>query len=575
MREQRQPGERVAQRLPGGERIALDEVGRGHQRADQRERDARRAGIRAGSGSWRRAYAATGSMGRTSSATEDRTSSTRARPARARRARRRPAAHPARGAAARRGPLAAARARRGAALLARARARARRVARRRGRRLRAARRGGLPGRPPGRAHARVRGRLARRRRRAGRAPPSARRASTSGPAVPTCRCSRAPPGSPRCAGRCATPPTSGSTTATRAGRPSCARRSRATWAASAAWPAIPDAIVVTSGMAQGMALIARALVGRGRPPDRRGGSVQRAGPRAARRQRARGPCRCRWTATACASTCWRRWRRTRPSSRRPTSSRSASCSRPERRAALIDWAARTGALVLEDDYDAEYRYDRAPVGAVQGLAPDQVVYAGSVSKTLAPGAAARLARRARAPGRRAWSRPKAADDLGTPVVEQLALADFLERGELDRHLRRTRGVYRARRDALVAALARRLPDCRPAGVAAGLHLVVHLPAGTDEAAVLERGALARGRPVRARPSTASSRGRPRCCSATGGSPSPRSTPASPSWPPPYATRHELRALDLGAGRRRRRASRSTGRTRSTPGRRRSAASSSR
>ena len=81
---------------------------------------------------------------------------------------------------------------------------------------------------------------------------------------------------------------------------------------------------------------------------------------------------------------------------------------------------------------------------------------------------------------------KATDDLGTPVVEQLALADFLERGELDRHLRRTRGVYRARRDALVAALARHLPDCRPAGVAAGLHLVVHLPPGADEPAVLER-----------------------------------------------------------------------------------------
>jgi GntR family transcriptional regulator/MocR family aminotransferase len=81
---------------------------------------------------------------------------------------------------------------------------------------------------------------------------------------------------------------------------------------------------------------------------------------------------------------------------------------------------------------------------------------------------------------------KASDDLGTPVVEQLALADFLERGELDRHLRRTRGVYRARRDALVAALAHHLPGCRPAGVAAGLHLVVQLAESTDERAVLER-----------------------------------------------------------------------------------------
>ena len=157
---------------------------------------------------------------------------------------------------------------------------------------------------------------------------------------------------------------------------------------------------------------------------------------------------------------------------------------PERRAALLDWAAHTGAVVLEDDYDAEYRYDRQPVGAVQGLAPDRVAYAGSTSKTLAPGL------------RLGWlvvpdhlldavTAAKESDDLGTPVVEQLALADFLERGQLDRHLRRTRAVYRARRDALVDALERLLPGCPPAGVAAGLHLVVHLPTGVDEQAVLD------------------------------------------------------------------------------------------
>jgi GntR family transcriptional regulator / MocR family aminotransferase len=157
---------------------------------------------------------------------------------------------------------------------------------------------------------------------------------------------------------------------------------------------------------------------------------------------------------------------------------------PERRAALLDWAAQNGAVILEDDYDAEYRYDRQPVGAVQGLAPDLVAYAGSTSKTLAPGL------------RLGWlvvpdhlldavTAAKESDDLGTPVVEQLALADFLERGQLDRHLRRTRAVYRSRRDALVGALERLLPDCTPAGVAAGLHLVVHLPAGTDEQAVLD------------------------------------------------------------------------------------------
>jgi GntR family transcriptional regulator/MocR family aminotransferase len=163
---------------------------------------------------------------------------------------------------------------------------------------------------------------------------------------------------------------------------------------------------------------------------------------------------------------------------------------PARRAALTEWARGAGAFVLEDDYDAEYRYDRAPVGAVQGLAPDSVVYAGTVSKTLAP--ALRLGWLI-VPQRLAEpiAAAKAADDLGTPVVEQLALADFLEHGELDRHLRRTRGTYRARRDALVTALARHLPGCVPTGIAAGMHLIARLPEGTDERAVLER-ARARG-----------------------------------------------------------------------------------
>jgi len=138
---------------------------------------------------------------------------------------------------------------------------------------------------------------------------------------------------------------------------------------------------------------------------------------------------------------------------------------------------------VEDDYDAEYRYDRQPVGAVQGLAPDRVVYAGSVSKTLAP--ALRLGWLLTPPSLTGpIAQTKASDDLGTPIVEQLALADFLERGELDRHLRRTRPIYRARRDALVTAIDRHLPGCVASGVAAGLHLVLHLPPGHDERALL-------------------------------------------------------------------------------------------
>jgi GntR family transcriptional regulator/MocR family aminotransferase len=153
------------------------------------------------------------------------------------------------------------------------------------------------------------------------------------------------------------------------------------------------------------------------------------------------------------------------------------------RAAVIQWAAERGAVIIEDDYDAEYRYDRTPVGALQGLAPDRVVYAGSASKTLAPGL------------RLGWlvlpaylSAPmaaaKIAADRGSPALEQLALADFVTRGEFDRHLRRMRPVYRRRRDALLAALARDLPGLERAGVSAGLHLVAWLPPNLDEAAVV-------------------------------------------------------------------------------------------
>jgi GntR family transcriptional regulator/MocR family aminotransferase len=156
----------------------------------------------------------------------------------------------------------------------------------------------------------------------------------------------------------------------------------------------------------------------------------------------------------------------------------------QNRAALLGWADRRSAVVIEDDYDAEYRYDRTPVGAMQGLAPDRVVYAGSASKTLAPGLRLGwfvLPSRLAGP----MAMAKIAADRGSPVLEQLALADLISRGEFDRHLRRMRPVYRRRRDALLAALARRLPWLEPSGISAGLHLVAWLPPQFDEATVVE------------------------------------------------------------------------------------------
>jgi GntR family transcriptional regulator/MocR family aminotransferase len=162
----------------------------------------------------------------------------------------------------------------------------------------------------------------------------------------------------------------------------------------------------------------------------------------------------------------------------------------ERRSALIAWATRRNRLILEDDYDAEYRYDREPIGSLHGLAPDRVIYAGTASKTLAPGL------------RLGWlilppslvdlvADIKEQSDRGSPSLEQLAFADFLGRGEFDHHLRRMRPIYRARRDVLLRALRRHLPELRPVGASAGLHVVAWLPPGVDEASVVD-GALAQG-----------------------------------------------------------------------------------
>ncbi|GAA1771940.1 MocR-like pyridoxine biosynthesis transcription factor PdxR [Agromyces humatus] len=157
---------------------------------------------------------------------------------------------------------------------------------------------------------------------------------------------------------------------------------------------------------------------------------------------------------------------------------------PRRRRELIAWAESVDGWILEDDYDAEFRYDRQPVGSLQGLAPERVVALGSVSKTLAPGM------------RIGWilAPPQLRDDLvrakqlssrGVPALDQLALAELIESGRFDRHLRRMRTVYAARRAVLVEALAERRPDLALEGLVAGCHAVLRLPDGADEAAVAE------------------------------------------------------------------------------------------
>ncbi|WP_171114288.1 MULTISPECIES: PLP-dependent aminotransferase family protein [unclassified Streptomyces] len=153
---------------------------------------------------------------------------------------------------------------------------------------------------------------------------------------------------------------------------------------------------------------------------------------------------------------------------------------PARRAAVVDWARRTGGLILEDDYDGEFRYDRQPVGALQNLDPDHVVYLGTASKSLAPGL--RLAWMVLPPSLGPDVMRHAASSA-TGVLEQLTLAEFLTSGAYDRHVRAARLRYRRRRDDLVAALAEHAPDVRATGIAAGLHAVLQLPPGTEQPVV--------------------------------------------------------------------------------------------
>jgi GntR family transcriptional regulator/MocR family aminotransferase len=235
----------------------------------------------------------------------------------------------------------------------------------------------------------------------------------------------------------------------------------------------PDSIVVCSGATQALALLARAMGGGRIAVEDPGLPLQRAvlaacaselvalgvDERGARVQELEQLSRARAIDAVLVT----------PAHQAPIG---VALSR-ERRGALLDWARAADAVVIEDDYDAEFRYDRAPLAALQGLAPDRVVYLGTVSKTLAP--ALRLGWMVLPPRLlAAVIEQKALADAGTPTLEQLALAHLIERGDYDRHLRQARRRYRARRDALLRAVSRHLPQASVTGIAAGLHALLRL-----------------------------------------------------------------------------------------------------
>ena len=250
----------------------------------------------------------------------------------------------------------------------------------------------------------------------------------------------------------------------------------------------PSTIVVVGGVAQGLALLAQVVTGRGirtiayEDPGSRGtrDQVQRWGL-----EPVPVPVDGAGLDVAALAAAGLETVLVTPAHQYPTGVVLAAA----RRRALLDWA-RSGGLVIEDDYDAEHRYDRAPVAALAALAPEHVAYVGSVSKTLAP--ALRLGWVVAPPAvrdelvvRKQWS------DITSPALGQLALAELIASGAFEQHLRRVRARQRVRRNALLAALRAHLPEARVHGVAAGLHLLVGLPEGIDDGLVAET-ALAAG-----------------------------------------------------------------------------------
>lgn len=252
----------------------------------------------------------------------------------------------------------------------------------------------------------------------------------------------------------------------------------------------PDRIIVTSGFEQGRSLVCRALQASGAtsiavedPSYTEWEPVRRAGlailPIPVDENGMRTDMLVNHRADAVMLT---------PAHQFPT----ATVMSGDRRRELLAWLVRCDAYAIEDDYDAEYRYDRAPTSALQGLDPDHVIYAGTVSKTLAP--ALRLGWLV-VPGRllEAVQTEQRLTDYGCSRIEQHALAQFMAMGEYDRHLRRMRLRYRIRRDALLAALADELPEAVVDGISAGLHATVRLSSDYDEGALrreINRGGIA-------------------------------------------------------------------------------------
>ncbi|GAA1851016.1 PLP-dependent aminotransferase family protein [Myceligenerans crystallogenes] len=251
----------------------------------------------------------------------------------------------------------------------------------------------------------------------------------------------------------------------------------------------PDEILVVNGVAQGLVLLARVLAARGRTRV----AFEDPGSRGMREHLERWDLRIVPVPVDDAGLDTGELARTgadvvvtTPAHQFPTGVVLAAGRRRE----LIDWARERDGLIVEDDYDAEHRYDRPPVAALHSLAPEHVLHVGSVSKTLAP--AIRLGWMVAPPGwREELTEAKYWLDLACPALPQHALAGLVTSGAFERHLRLVRRRHRARRDALLAALAAHLPGAAVHGVAAGLHLLVTLPDGVRDDDVAAR-ALAEG-----------------------------------------------------------------------------------